>query len=420
MNKNHKLISPTAGSLIPEALRSDTIDLERLLKAYYEWSESAGGFTKESKLLLENFSYKTADEAFLKMFKESLLRLFPEMDNELLRHLLKFSKSFYAQRGSVDSYEFLFKALWGDSTVSLTYPSEYILRSSDGHWHERQLIQLDVSHENLDTLSTELSGTLLYGETSESRAFINDIINIDKEHGIATVHISNVLGNFLIDEVLSIYGDIHMSELKTQVRPIAVVGDYNILNPGLGYIPDREISIQTEGDGKGFRVKISGVDGIDGKITSLDIIDTGINYFSKMPTLDLSDIYLFDVTQTTRKAASIQFKLVANYKESGSYLEEKSLLSDKWKLRDGEYYQEYSYVINTKIDKNKVMPVVNELLHPAGLAAFHKKTYDSADTVYVNLSDSYYSSTSKFTKKTDGLARYSNYVYYSTPGLVYL
>ena len=66
----HKAISITAGQFIPEGVKDIALELEVLLKAYYEWSEQTGEFQKESKVLADSFSYHTADDNYLLAFKD--------------------------------------------------------------------------------------------------------------------------------------------------------------------------------------------------------------------------------------------------------------------------------------------------------------------------------------------------------------
>lgn len=412
-----KKISHKAGQFIPMAVRDSAVDLERLLTAYYEWSESAGQFGIESKKLLDNFSHRTADSKFLQHFKDSLLRMFPDISDELLRHLLKFSRVFYRQRGTPESYQFLFKALWGDDTLELTYPSNYILKSSDGVWGTSELIQLDMSNVNEEF---NIEGTLLVGRNSGTRAYVSRIKDFTEDDMRLVLELNFVSGDFNVDEDVDIYADTDATKLINTVPIIPVLGDYEIVNPGKGYMSGRTISIETPGDGTDLKVKLSGVDSFTGGITTLDIIEPGVGYKNKVPTLNLDDVYLYDVTLPNREIAEINITFTANYEGPGNYIEKKSLLSDLWKLRDGDYYQEYSYVINTKVDRNKVMGPVKELLHPAGMAVFYKRSFDAADLNYEDLSDSYFTATSHFATKSDRLMRYSNYVNYSASDAFYI
>lgn len=412
-----KKVAHKAGQFIPKAVRASAIDLERLLQAYYEWAEASGGFAIESKKLLDNFSYRTADDAFLMQFKNTMLRMFPDISNELLKHLLKFSRVFYQQRGTPESYKFLFRALWGDESLELTYPSNYILKSSDGVWKIKDMIKLDVSSVQQ---SFPIESTLLVGANSKARAYVSELIEFDEDALTVLVTLDNISADFEIGEDIKVYSDVNAERYITTLRAVPVIGSYEIVNPGAGYIPNREIEVLDNAiSGNGLKVKISGVEAFTGQIRKLDIISTGHGY-SEVPQLNMTDLYLYGVEYSKRTPAVIKLKFTANYKAPGEYIKKKSLLSDLWKLRDGKYYQEYSYVINTNVDKSKVMGPVKDLVHPAGMAVFYNKKYDKSETRYIDLSASNFSGYSEFTTKSDGLIRYSNFINYSTPGTIYV
>lgn len=410
INAKEKKLSHTAGQFIPEGVKDNSQNLELLLKSYYEWAEQEGQFQYESKALSDSFNVKTANDDYLLFFKDTLLRLFPDNNKTILKHLLKFSKIFYSERGTIESYEFLFKALW-DADVKITYPSDNILKSSDGIWIERTLMKIDTT-----VFKGSLIGKTILGRTSKSRALISEVIKTVND--TTEVVLETISSDFIVDETLEIYNDNKLKNLIGISRTVGSLGSYKIIDPGLGYRGGAKLSILSEGDGEGFDAEIYAADNTDGKILSISILSAGFNYVYSKPTIALSDKYLFDSRKKVKRNAVIELLTVANYKEPGKYLKPKSLLSDNYKLHDGYYYQEFSYVLETKLNYEVINKPVNDLLHPAGLKMFYKKLYDDTG-ITLDLSTNKQIVNATYTKKEPNNVIYSGGLEYSGPLSIY-
>lgn len=410
INAKHKNISGLSGQFIPEGIRDNAAGLELLMKAYYEWAEQEGQFQKESKELADSFNVKTASDDYILFFKDTLLRLFPDNNKTILRHLLKFSKMFYAERGTPESYEFLFRALW-DADVRLTFPSENIMKTSDGVWDERILLKLDTT-----TYKKSLNGKTIVGRKTGSRALISEVNKTVDD--TTEVVLESISADFEVNETIEIYNDNKLVNLVGISRTIGSLGSYEIIDGGAGYLGGAVLSLQSEGDGKDFQAAIYATDNISGKILSLHILNAGFNYVYDFPELLLSDKYLFDSRKNVRVPAKIKLITVANYKEPGRYLKPKSLLSDNFKLHDGYYYQEFSYVLETKMPYDVINKPVMELLHPAGLKMFYKKLYNNTG-ITIDLNDKLRDIDGNFSIKPSSDVIYSGGYDYNGPLSIY-
>ena len=411
----NKDTSITAGQFIPAGVRDVSHDLEAILRAYYEWAESDGEFLKESRVLAEAFSWKTAPDDYLPYFKSTLLRLFPNTNKAILRHLLKFSKLFYQSRGTPESYEFLFRAIWG-ADVKLSFPSDNILKTSDGVWEVRDLLKIDTS-----IIKSSLKGKTLVGTKSKSRALVSDIKSVQGD--ITELVLESLSSDFLTDENVTIYDTNLLTGKIGKARVVPSLGAYDIINPGKGYRADAVISLQDnyDADGEGFKANIFAVNSSEGTVVSLTILDPGKNYLYRLPRLNLTDSFLFDssLPKDDRQIAEIELKFVGNYKEPGSYRKLKSALSDNFKLHDGDYYQDYSYVLETKLEREIIIKPVMELLHPAGTKMFYKRMFNEFAENYVD----FYAKTSAnngiFQFKPSTVVTYSNNFNYNAPESIY-
>lgn len=415
IKSDYKDSSITAGQFIPAGVKDSAQDLEELLKAYYEWAESDGEFLHESRALAESFNWSTAPDNYLPYFKSTLLRLFPETNKSVLRHLLKFSKLFYQSRGTPESYEFLFRAVWG-ADVKLSFPSNNILKTSNGVWEVRELLKLDTS-----IIKNDLKGKTIVGTKSKSRALVSDVKSIVDD--VTEIVLESISSDFFTDENVEIYDTNLLTGKIGKVRIVPSLGAYNVINPGKGYRANAIISLQEDydSDGEGFQANIFAVNSNEGKIVSITISNPGKNYLYRLPKLNLTDAFLFDtlLPKEDRIPAEIELKFVANYREPGTYTKLQSALSDNFKLHDGDYYQDYSYVLETKLEREIIIKPVMELLHPAGTKLFYKRLFNEFSENYVD----FYFKTSPnkgiFQFKPSTVVTYSNNFNYSAPESIY-
>ena len=95
-------------------------------------------------------------------------------------------------------------------------------------------------------------------------------------------------------------------------------------------------------------------------ITSADVVDSGFGY------LDTSRVVL--LSDTSSGTAIVNTGPTAT--GSGYYRTSKGFLSDSSFIFDGEYYQEYSYEIISRIPFEKYSSMIKKVAHVAGAAMF--------------------------------------------------
>jgi hypothetical protein len=138
--------------IIPEHIISENnYNFLEMLDAYYKWCESHGQWLNETKQLIDNYNYELIANDKLFVYKDVFLRLFPIDNPDMIRSLVKFSKVFYEHRGNLESYKFLFKLLWNED-IEIEYPTDWILRSSDGIWTANQYLLVSYN-DNLGVMA---------------------------------------------------------------------------------------------------------------------------------------------------------------------------------------------------------------------------------------------------------------------------
>jgi hypothetical protein len=180
-----KIISPFIEDQFPSFMKEDYKKLILFIKAYYEWLEQPNN----SGYILQNLNtIKDIDsngEEFFEHFKNTYLESFPdiliansngEFPNKTT--LLKKIRDFYGNKGTENSYKFLFRLLY-NSELEIYTPKEDILKVSAGEWYEPKSIKTTSSSGQ--SIFSASRGEIVQYETDSSdviaaSAFIDSIV----------------------------------------------------------------------------------------------------------------------------------------------------------------------------------------------------------------------------------------------------
>lgn len=131
----------------------------------------------------------------------------------------------------------------------------------------------------------------------------------------------------------------------------------------------------------GFNAQIDGSTfSANGVVTSLQVIDSGYGY-SNNQTL----VYTSDDGQRSGTARGIVSGVGTG---SGYYKTSKGFLSNLSKIHDGDYYQEYSYDVMSRLPLEKYADMFKKVMHTAGTRFFGTVVIDTVSNTNVNIADS--------------------------------
>lgn len=182
-------------SQVPSYLLEEGPNLVAFLKAYYEWMETTGQMTEQSKNLLVNQDIDTTDLGkFYSFFQREILADFPDAILADRRLVAKKIKDLYRSKGTLASYNLLFRILYNQD-VSIYKPSENILRASDGRWTQDTLVRLGAPFTG--NLENAL-GKFVTGQTSGATGKILRTVTVF-ESGVEVkeLRLVEVTGTFL-------------------------------------------------------------------------------------------------------------------------------------------------------------------------------------------------------------------------------
>jgi len=131
---------------LPDFVRNQYPVFITFLEKYYEFLDQD---LQANNVLLNAESFSDINrtlDTFIPKFKNQYAQNFPLTAQIDDRRLIKFIKQFYEAKGSEKAIELLFRILYNERT-EIFYPSEQVLRASDGIWIEDITLKLAVDSD---------------------------------------------------------------------------------------------------------------------------------------------------------------------------------------------------------------------------------------------------------------------------------
>lgn len=191
---------------LPEFIRQDHPLFVEFLQKYYEFLETPGGAVYELKRFSDNYDVDKAREAFLQYFKDKIIPSFPDSSELSTERIIKAARDFYAKKGTPESFQFLFRVLYG-TELEVFFPKLQILKASDGKWILPQAFRITLSAANATLDLNLIEKRKAYGSISRASCIVESAIRtIDKSTNseIVEIYVSNVNRLFQNGENLEI------------------------------------------------------------------------------------------------------------------------------------------------------------------------------------------------------------------------
>jgi hypothetical protein len=330
----HERLSVKVQGQLPDFVKTDHVTFVAFLEAYYEYMEQIG---KPVEVIGNLTSYanldKTTDE-FLEYFRKQFGNDIPEavFANANKPFVLKNLRDFYRSKGSEKSFRFLFRLLFKEE-IEFYYPSEDMLRVSDGKYTKNKIIRvIDTSGSDaiFGLVGTRIVGTISgaeaivelilkekVGSTDVSTLYLSGIRNsfipddqIKLGHYTFTVgsmitdyKITNSGNNYSIGDIIYAPGGINNSNAVFKVDSLTtgIVTGVNIVDGGLGYVVGDKLKVSNISeefgiDGRTASLIVKEIDVLGaGTVTKIEIENSGSGYI-KLPTVSGGSGTGLDVT----------------------------------------------------------------------------------------------------------------------------
>lgn len=428
MRNTHQIIE----SQFPEYIRSD----ERYSKfiefivEYYKTIPNISVISErdiDSTVFINQFINEQAAN-----FKE-LLGLSPKKQRLIVSKLIDLYKS----KGSTESYKTLFNILF-NIDIEVALPSEQIFKTSAAKWNRNVSIRFKIltgllnSFENIiakiktdnDSINIDILKIVKVDNTTDTfEAFlaldykltlpnggklIADNFTGELVQGISTKSIKRAGARFNIGDVFDIRSPSGSgAKIKvTKLNKASGIKTLEIVLFGAGYvssfiseiqplidneiIPKNNLSIQLDSSPAINSFSENSIGEItDNLVISKYDYSTNANYFADNTYVGniLSETanQTSSVIEKSNSSALIQFDLGYVFEYPGYYSTNIGFTSDASYLQDGNYYQQFSYVIKSEKQYSEYSEPLKNLIHPAGLKSFGDYTINPKIDILISI-----------------------------------
>lgn len=360
-------VSNLVGRQVPSFVATDHGQFVEFLKQYYEWMEFEDNPKYESNNLIHYRDIDDTKDVFVKRFTNELADGLPFILGSTQtdkRKMVKRMLDFYRAKGTETSFKTYFRLLFGEE-IQLYYPAEDILKLSDGRWTQPSILKVtrtmdtadipDIVGRRVEQAGSTLGSIAAYGFVQSA----NHILRYDNE--FIEVELSGVFGSFEAEKLVT-FALTGGATAEEYVFP--TVDTIGISAEGNGYKVGDRVNITGSASGIGAEIYVGSV-GPSGEIKGFIVEDTGINYrLSESLSAGIS-------TNGGGTAATLVVTGGASIRQTeGFWKDGKGLVSSTSKIRDGDYYQEFSYVIRSARNLTEYKEASKNIIHPAGFKQF--------------------------------------------------
>lgn len=371
-------VSNLVGRQVPSFVATDHTQFVEFLKQYYEWMEFEDNPKYESNNLINYRDVDDTKDVFVKRFTSELANGIPEIlasTSTDKRKMVKRMLDFYRAKGTEKSYKTFFRLLFGEEP-QLYYPSNDILKLSDGRWSQPSILKVtrtmgiadipDLVGRRVEQAGPTLGSIAAYGFVQSA----NHILRYDTE--FIEVELSGVFGSFEAEK-LAIFALTGGATVEEYIYPtVDVIG---ISAEGSGYKVGDRVNISGTSTGVGAEIYVGSV-GPSGEIKGFIVEDTGINY-----RLSESLVAGISTGGGGTSAVLVVTGGASTRQTEGFWDGGQGLISSTSKLRDGNYYQEFSYVVRSTRNLEEYKESTQKMVHPAGFKQFGEYLLEQGVTV---------------------------------------
>lgn len=343
MDNRYKSISRIVKRQIPSWIRAEYPGYVNFIEHYYKWLELSDNVLYNIYNIPSYLDIDLTTEEFLLNFIETSMSTLPKNIINNKKLLLKHIKEVYESKGTEKAIKFLFKILYNEE-VEIFYPSETILRCSDGKFIKSTFIKTNTF------TNKQLAGRKIFGVTSGASALVENIIIKKETITYDYIEISNIIGVFLPNEKIETRDD---EEYYTN-NTIGQVSKIIIKEAGTGYYINELIYTSNIAINNAV-LQVTDID-INGGILSVNVLESGYGYNGSYVENNINN-----------KGADIQINVGGVYYDNGKFITSRGKLSSLCVLQDGYKNQEFSYIIKSNKSINEYKDILYQTTHPAGM-----------------------------------------------------
>lgn len=300
-------VSTVVSKQLPEFVREDNAQFVAFLEAYYEFLEQTNKRNLESLRDVDD-----TVESFVQYFKDELMPQLPQAVLSDKRYLAKQIKEVYRSKGTIKSYEFLFRLLFNE-TPDLYFPKVDMLRLSDGKWDQSNVIRaVQITGESFNLVGQ----TITQGAT---RASVESVIKFQVGTNTIvqlTLNEPSIVGTFNFTDSITGLDNTNNSVITLDVIPVST--NFNVIQSGSYYSIGSPLTL-ISGTGADAQAEVQNIG--YGEVTNI-IIDTPGSGYSIGSELLFNNTDAGDVGDSLVSARAVitDVNLDSVLLEDGSYI----------------------------------------------------------------------------------------------------
>jgi hypothetical protein len=234
-------------------------------------------------------SFQDIDKApagFVELFRKEFLTGFSKNADVSTSNLLKNIKDFYRSKGNENSFRYIFRLLFGIEEVEFYYPSNDIMRLSDGRWTLDKSVK--ILTDSASYVDSFLGRTIVGGTTN-----VSGLVERVERYAVGALDITELFlsgfdantanyeasasadyTTFLLGETITTEGADANGNYASATTSGLLQG-VDIVFGGSGYTAGEELQV-TGGGGTGAKAKISSISAA--ALTGITVVDSGDGY----------------------------------------------------------------------------------------------------------------------------------------------
>ena len=115
------------------------------------------------------------------------------------RNLIKNIKDLYAAKGTSEGHKLFFKTFLGEEP-EIFYPTEFVMRSSDGNWGQKTTIRVTAA---ANVSGDEVINQVITGQSSDATAVVVSSTSFTQgQFAVTELELQNIVGTFTDGEII--------------------------------------------------------------------------------------------------------------------------------------------------------------------------------------------------------------------------
>jgi hypothetical protein len=317
-------ISSEVSTVLPEHVESNSPDLNEFLSKFIEFMETENKSLYHLNTVANNRDIDYTEEQFLSMLQNEIGQPIPRKFTAEPRLLYKHLTELYKSRGTIDSIKAFFRLLFDDE-VEIYFPKDDMFIPSDGKWFSKEQDIIDDPSNHTPSFKYTISA-------------VTDTVSGRDDNNSKLLH----------DDPLIYKNGTRVTDAVTSVKEFAPPN----WATGTDYLEDDLV--------KSVADKLIYRSIVDLTNSTTDPANDSTNWESSLTELEYS----------IKFSSNLAVNDVIEVYTTGSFSVHDGFMSDRMKLQDSFFYQQFSYVCRTGSNAELWKNAFNRLIHPAGFIFF--------------------------------------------------